>query len=195
LGAVARLIYSALASLDGCVADENGNFDWAMPDEDVHAFANDLERSVGTHLYGRRMYEVMVAWETMSLEDEPEVIRDYASIWRAADKVVFSSALPEPSSARTRIERDFDVEAVREMKASSERDLGVGGPNLAAQAIRAGLVDELHLLLSPVVVGRGTRWLPDDVRLDLELLDEQRFGNGTVHLHYRIASVAPSVEG
>jgi dihydrofolate reductase len=195
LGAVARLIYSALASLDGCVADENGNFDWAMPDEDVHAFANDLERSVGTHLYGRRMYEVMVAWETMSLEDEPEVIRDYASIWRAADKVVFSSTLPEPSSARTRIERDFDVEAVREMKASSERDLGVGGPNLAAQAIRAGLVDELHLLLSPVVVGRGTRWLPDDVRLDLELLDEQRFGNGTVHLHYRIASVAPSVEG
>jgi dihydrofolate reductase len=195
LGAVARLIYSALASLDGCVADENGNFDWAMPDEDVHAFANDLERSVGTHLYGRRMYEVMVAWETMSLEDEPEVIRDYASIWRAADKVVFSSALPEPSSARTRIERDFDVEAVREMKASSERDLGVGGPNLAAQAIRAGLVDELHLLLSPVVVGRGTRWLPDDVRLDLELLDEHRFGNGTVHLHYRIASVAPSVEG
>jgi dihydrofolate reductase len=195
LGAVARLIYSALASLDGCVADENGNFDWAMPDEDVHAFANDLERSVGTHLYGRRMYEVMVAWETMSLEDEPEVIRDYASIWRAADKVVFSSTLPEPSRARTRIERDFDVEAVREMKASSERDLGVGGPNLAAQAIRAGLVDELHLLLSPVVVGRGTRWLPDDVRLDLELLDEQRFGNGTVHLHYRIASVAPSVEG
>lgn len=195
MGAVARLIYSALASLDGCVADENGNFDWAMPDEDVHAFANDLERSVGTHLYGRRMYEVMVAWETMSLEDEPEVIRDYASIWRAADKVVFSSTLPEPSSARTRIERDFDVEAVREMKASSERDLGVGGPNLAAQAIRAGLVDELHLLLSPVVVGRGTRWLPDDVRLDLELLDEQRFGNGTVHLHYRIASVAPSVEG
>ncbi|HEY7660887.1 MAG TPA: dihydrofolate reductase family protein [Actinomycetota bacterium] len=192
---MARLIYSALASLDGCVADENGNFDWAMPDEDVHAFANDLERSVGTHLYGRRMYEVMVAWETMSLEDEPEVIRDYASIWRAADKVVFSSTLPEPSSARTRIERDFDVEAVREMKASSERDLGVGGPNLAAQAIRAGLVDELHLLLSPVVVGRGTRWLPDDVRLDLELLDEQRFGNGTVHLHYRIASVAPSVEG
>ena len=182
---MARLIYSAISSLDGYVADRDGDFDWAAPDEEVHAFVNDLERGVGTHLFGRRMYEVMVAWETMSLADQPDVMRDFAELWRAADKVVYSTTLESVSSARTRLERDFDPDAVRRMKATSERDISVGGPGLAAHAIRAGLVDELHLFLTPIVVGGGTRSLPDDVRVRLELLDERRFGNGVVHLHYR----------
>jgi dihydrofolate reductase len=183
---MAKLIYSAIASLDGYVADADGNFDWAVPDEEVHTFVNDLERSIGTYLYGRRLYEVMVAWETDDmLAGQPPFIRDYAEIWRAADKIVCSTTLPAVSSARTRLERSFDPEAVRQMKSTSERDLSVGGPGLAAQAIRAGLVDECHLFLAPVAVGGGTRVLPDDVRLPLELLDERRFGNGVVHLHYR----------
>ena len=179
------LIYSAITSLDGYVADRDGNFDWAEPDEEVHTLVNDLERQVGTYLYGRRMYEVLVAWETMDLADQPPFIRDYAGIWRAADKIVYSTKLQAVSSARTRIERGFDPEAVRQMKASAGRDLGVGGPHLAARAIEAGLVDEFHLFLTPIVVGGGTRALPDDVRVKLELLDERRFGNGVVHLHYR----------
>ena len=179
------LIYSAITSLDGYVADRDGNFDWAEPDEEVHTLVNDLERQVGTYLYGRRMYEVLVAWETMDLADQPPFIRDYAGIWRAADKIVYSTKLQAVSSARTRIERDFDPEAVRQMKASSGRDLSVGGPHLAARAIEAELVDEFHLFLTPIVVGGGTRALPDDVRVKLELLDERRFGNGVVHLHYR----------
>ena len=182
---MAKLIYSALTSLDGYVADEDGNFDWAEPDEEVHTVVNDLERQVGTYLYGRRMYEVLVAWETLDLADQPPFIRDYAEIWRAADKIVYSTTLETVSSARTRIERDFDPEAVRQMKASAGRDLSVGGPHLAAQAIEADLVDEFHLFLTPIVVGGGTRALPDDVRVKLELLDERRFGNGVVHLHYR----------
>jgi dihydrofolate reductase len=182
---MARLIYSTISSLDGYVADEEGKFGWAAPDEEVHAFVNDLERPIGTHLYGRRMYEVLVAWETMDTTDEPPVMGDYAEIWRGADKVVYSRSLESPSSARTRIEREFDPEAVRQMKASADRDLSVGGPELAAQALRAGLVDECHLLLSPVLVGGGKQSLPDDVRLKLELLDERRFANGVVHLHYR----------
>jgi dihydrofolate reductase len=182
---VAKLIYSAIASLDGHVADENGNFDWAEPDEEVHRFVNDLERPVGTHLYGRRMYEVMVFWETAGRADHPPFARDYAAIWRAADKVVFSKTLEAVSSARTRIERDFDPEAVRQLKAAADRDLIVGGPGLAAQAIKAGLVDEYHLFVAPIVVGGGTRSLPDNVRRGLELLDERRFGNGMVHLRYR----------
>src|SRR3954471_4325179 len=133
-----KLIYSSIASLDGYVADQEGNFDWAAPDEEVHAFVNDLERSIGTHLFGRRMYDVLVAWETMDTDGEPPVMRDYAEIWRAADKLVYSRTLEKASSARTRIERDFDPEAVRQMKASAERDLSVGGPDLAAQAFRAG---------------------------------------------------------
>jgi dihydrofolate reductase len=184
---VARLIYSAITSLDGYVADEEGNFDWAAPDEEVHSFVNDLERPVGTYLYGRRMYEVMVYWETAHTLAEQPVIRDFAEIWRAADKLVFSKTLEQASSARTRIEREFDPEAVRRMKASAERDLSVGGPDLAAQAIKAGLVDELQLFLTPVVVGGGKQALPDGVRLQLELLDERRFGNGVVYLHYRIS--------
>ena len=183
---MAKLIYSAITSLDGYVADEDGNFDWAAPDEEVHSFVNDLERSVGTYLYGRRMYEVMVFWETAhTLADQPPFIRDFADIWRAADKIVYSKTLETVSSAKTRIERDFDREAVRQMKASAERDISVGGPGLAAQAIEAGLVDECHLFLTPIVVGGGKKSLPDDVWLRLELLDERHFGNGVVHLHYR----------
>jgi dihydrofolate reductase len=182
---MAKLIYSAITSLDAYIADQDGNFDWAEPDEEVHTFVNDLERSAGTYLYGRRMYEVMVAWETLALDDQPPFMRDYAEIWQAADKIVYSRTLETISSARTRIERAFDPEAVRQMKTSAERDLLVGGPNLAAQAMEAGLVDEWHLFVSPVVVGGGTRYLPDDVRLDLELVDERRFAGGMVHLRYR----------
>lgn len=181
---MARLIYSAITSLDGYVADEDGNFDWAAPDEEVHAFVNDLEQSVGTYLYGRRMYEVMVAWETMPLTGEPNVVRDFAEMWRTADKVVYSTTLETTSSARTRIERDLDPEAVRQMKTTAGPDISVGGPGLAASAIKAGLVDECHLFLTPILVGGGTRSLPDDVRVKLELLDERHFRNGVVYLHY-----------
>ena len=182
---MARLIYSAITSLDGYVSDEHGNFDWAEPDEEVHAFVNDLERSIGTHLYGRRMYEVMVAWEAMDLAGEPVVMRDYAQIWRAAEKIVYSRTLDKVSSARTRIERDFDLQAIRQMKAAAARDITVGGPHLAAQAMKAGLIDELHQFVTPIVVGGGNRFLPDGVRVKLELVDERRFGNGVLHLHYR----------
>jgi dihydrofolate reductase len=183
---MARLIYSANTSLDGYVADETGKFGWSEPDEEVHSFINDLERTIGTHLYGRGMYEVLVAWETLDTSSEPPYIEDYAQVWRDADKIVYSRTLESPSSARTRIERDFDPESVHQLKAQAERDLAIGGPELAAQAIKAGLVDEYHLFLSPVVVGDGKRALPDDVRVELELLDEHRFGNGVVHLHYRL---------
>jgi dihydrofolate reductase len=182
---MAKLIYSTITSLDGYVADEDGNFDWAAPDEEVHSFVNDLERPVGTYLYGRGMYEVMVAWETMdTVPDQPPVVQDYAEIWQAADKIVYSKTLETPSSARTRIEPDFDPAAVRQLKTQAERDISVGGPELAAQAIKAGLVDEFHLFLVPIVVGGGNQALPDHVRLKLELLDERRFGNGVVHLRY-----------
>jgi dihydrofolate reductase len=182
---MAKLIYSAITSLDGYVADEDGNFDWAEPDEEVHTFINDLERRVGTYLYGRRMYEVMIAWETITLADQPPFIQDFAEIWQAADKIVYSKTLETVSSARTRIEPDFDPEAVRQMKALAGRDITVGGPHLAAQAFKAGLVDECHLFVAPIVVGGGKRSLPNDVRLKLELLDERRFGIGVVHLRYR----------
>ena len=183
---MAKLIYSAITSLDGYTADANGDFDWLAPDEEVHAFVNDLERPVGTYLYGRRMYDVMVAWETMDTQpDEPPVIRDYTQIWQAAEKVVYSRTLEATSSARTRIERDFEPDAVRTLVADSARDVAVGGPGLAGQAIAAGLVDEYHLFVSPVVIGGGTAALPDSVRLELELVSERRFGNGVVHLHYR----------
>jgi dihydrofolate reductase len=183
---MATLIYSAITSLDGYVADEDGNFDWAAPDEEVHAFVNDLERQAGIYLYGRRMYETMVFWETAhTLADRPPVVEEFAEIWQSADKIVYSKTLETVSSARTRIERDFDPEALRQLKARAVRDITVGGPDLAAQAIKAGLVDEYHLFVTPVVVGGGTRALPNGVRVDLELLDERRFGSGVVHLHYR----------
>jgi dihydrofolate reductase len=183
---VGKLIYSAIASLDGYIEDADGKFDWAEPDEEVHAFINDLERPVGTHLLGRRLYEVMVYWETVTLTGQPAYIRDFAEIWRAADKVVYSKTLKAVSSANTRIERDFDPEAVRELKAAAARDLIVGGPALAAPAFEAGLVDEVHLFLAPILVGGGKHSLPDDVRMELELLDERRFGSGMVYLDYRV---------
>jgi dihydrofolate reductase len=183
---MAKLIYSAIASLDGYVADEDGNFDWAAPDDEVHAFVNDLERPIGTYLYGRRMYETMVYWETAhTVADQSRAMQDYAAIWQSADKVVYSKTLDTVSSARTRIEREFDPEAVRRLKAEARRDISMGGPTLAGAAIEAGLVDECHLFVVPAVVGGGKRSLPDDVRLDLELLDERRFAGGVVHLHYR----------
>jgi len=182
---VSGLIYSVIMSLDGYIADEDGNFDWAAPDEEVHKFVNELERPLGTYLYGRRMYEVMVYWETAhEVAGQPPFIEDFARIWQGANKIVFSRTLDSVSSARTRIERDFDPEKVRQMKAAVGQDISVGGPDLAGQAIKAGLVDELHLFVTPVVVGGGKRALPDDVRLKLELLDERRFGSGVVHLHY-----------
>ncbi|MCA1709596.1 MAG: dihydrofolate reductase family protein [Actinobacteria bacterium] len=183
-----KLIYSVLSSLDGYFEDEEGGFDWAAPDDEVHAFVNDLERPIGTYLYGRRMYETMVFWETVSTEtDEPAVFWDYAGIWRAAEKIVYSRTLQTPSSARTRIEREFEPDAVRQLKLSSTADISVGGGELAGQAIGAGLVDECHLFLCPIVVGGGKRSLPDNVRAQLELLDERRFENGVVHLHYRVS--------
>ncbi len=183
---MANLIYTAITSLDGYVADEGGNFDWAAPDEEVHAFVNDLERPIGTYLYGRRMYEVMTYWETgHAVAGQPPSAMDYAGIWQAADKVVYSMTLVTASTAKTRIERDFDPEEVRDMKASADRDLSVGGPGLAARAIESGLVDELHRFITPIVVGGGTRWLPHGVRIELELADERRFDSGVVFLRYR----------
>lgn len=181
-------VYSSIASVDGYVADERGNFDWAMPSEEVHAVVNDLSRPVGTFLLGRRMYEVLSAWDTIDAEGEPDVIGDFKDIWLAADKVVYSRTLDEVTTARTRIEREFDPEAVEAMKASSDRDVAIGGPELAAQALRAGLVDELQLFAVPAIVGGGTRFLPDGLRLDLELREERRFENGTVLLRYRVVS-------
>jgi dihydrofolate reductase len=182
---MAKLIYSAITSLDGFVNDRAGDFEWAAPDEEVHAFVNDLERSIGTYLYGRRMYETMAVWETLDVTGEPPVMRDYAELWRKAEKIVFSATLDAVSTTRTRLERVFDPAAVRALTTRAELDVSMGGPHLAAHAIRSGLVDEYHVLLTPVVVGGGTRWLPDDVRLDLELVDERRFRGGVVHLHYR----------
>ncbi len=181
---MAKLIYSVITSLDGYIEDEDGKFDWAVPDEEVHTFINDLERPVGTYLYGRRMYETMVYWEIAhTLADHP-VEQDFTEIWQAAEKIVYSTTLEEVSSARTRIERDLDPEAIRGMKASAERDISVGGPDLAAQAFRARLVDECHLFVAPIVVGGGKPALPKDVRVKLELLDERRFGNGMIYLRY-----------
>ena len=183
---MAKLIYTAIASLDGYVNDEQGGFDWAAPDEEVHAFVNDLERPLGTYLLGRRMYEVLRYWETAPGEgDALAVERDYAGIWRAADKVVYSSTLPAVTTARTTLERRFDPEAVRRRTAEANADLSVGGPGLAAAAFAAGLVDEVRLLLHPVLVGGGTRALPDGVRAGLELLEERRFASGVVFLSYR----------
>ena len=183
---MAKLVYTTIESLDGYIADESGKFDWAEPDAEVHAFVNDLERPIGTYLYGRRLYEVMIYWETALTDaDHSPVTQDYARIWLAADKVVYSKTLDAVSTAKTQLERDFDPEAVRQMKDRSQRDLGIGGPHLAAQAIKAGLVDEYHFLVNPIVVGGGTPSLPDQFRATLELQDVRRFGSGVVHLHYR----------
>jgi dihydrofolate reductase len=188
---MAKLTYAAIMSLDGYIEDEGGKFDWAMPDPEVHAFVNDLERSAGTYLYGRRMYETMAVWQTVGLEiaetadppPPPEEL-DFAEMWRAADKVVYSRTLDAPSTPRTRLEREFDPEAVRRLKDAATRDLAVSGPGLAQHAFAAGLVDEVHLFVFPVVVGGGKPGLPRGVRVELDLLDERRFGNGVVHMRY-----------
>jgi dihydrofolate reductase len=186
---MAKLVYSAITSLDGYTADDNGNFDWAAPDPEVFTVINDLERGIGTYLYGRRMYETMVSWETFdAAEDQPPCVRDFAGIWRAANKVVYSRTLGAVSSARTRIERAFDPGAVLRMKETAGHDISVGGPDLASQAMAAGLVDELHLFLTPVTVGGGTPALPGHVHSLLELLGADRFVGGVVHLQYRISS-------
>jgi dihydrofolate reductase len=180
-----RLIYSAITSLDGYVADATGSFDWARPDEEVHAFVNELERPIGTYLYGRRMYEVMQYWETVPPSGDA-VEDDYADLWRSSDKVVYSRTLEAATTARTRLERSFDPEAVRALKGSVEHDLSVGGPGLGAEALRAGLVDECHVFLNPIAVGGGNPWLPDGLRIPLDLVDEHRFAGGVVHLQYRV---------
>lgn len=185
---MARLIYSAIMSLDGYTADKDGVFDWAAPDEEVFAFVKDLERPVGTYLLGRRMYETMRYWETAhTIAGQPPVALDFARIWQAADKVVYSTTLQAATSAKTRIEREFDADQVRKLKEAAARDLTVGGAHLAAQAIAAGLVDEYQLFIVPAVVGGGTRSLPGEVRLNLTLAREHRFGNGVVYLCYRPA--------
>jgi dihydrofolate reductase len=188
---VAKLIYSAISSLDGYIEDAEGKFDWAEPDDEVLAFVNDLERPVGTYLLGRRMYETMVFWESPpDLPKLPRLVQDFAEIWQKADKIVYSRTLQSASSAKTRIEREFDQAAVRQLKLTAGADITVGGAELAAQAIEAALIDEYHLFLVPFVVGGGKRSLPDSVRVNLKLVHERRFRNGTVYLQYRRANGA-----
>lgn len=186
-----KLIYAANLSLDAFLEDETGSFDWSVPDEDMHAFWNEHERHIGTSLYGRRMYETMRVWETDDwLADEPPVIREYADIWRDADKIVYSTSLDDVSTARTTIQRTFDPEAVRQLKEASSSDLSIGGPGIAAEAFRHGLVDECVLLLLPVVVGGGKPGLPRGARLDLDLLDHRRFDNGAIYVRYAVRNHA-----
>lgn len=185
---MAKLIYSMLMSLDGYIEDKNGDFGWGVPeDEEVHTYINELAAPVGTYLYGRRMYETMVYWETAhGIPDQPPFVLDWASQWQAAEKIVYSRTLAEPRSARTRIEREFDPDAIRRLKANADHDISVDGPELAAQAVRNGLVDEFHLIFCPVIVGGGKPFFPQGVRLDLELIEERHFGNGVVVLRYAV---------
>jgi dihydrofolate reductase len=184
---MAKLIYTAIASLDGYVEDDEGKFDWAAPDPEVHAYVNELERPIGTYLYGRRMYETMVFWQDVDAGvDQAAETRDFAEIWRAAEKVVYSRTLQKVSGPRTRIERNLDPDAVRRLKATSSADITIGGAELAGQAFAAKLIDECHLFLGPIVVGAGKRALPDNLHAQLELLDERRFTSGVVHLRYRV---------
>ncbi len=184
---MASLISFGITSLDGYIADRDGNFDWSMPDEEVHSFVNDFQRPIGTYLYGRRLYDVMAGWETMP--EDNAITADFAAQWRAADKIVYSTTLDSVSTSRTRLERQFDPTAVRALKDSADTDISIGGSALAGQALRAGLVDEVHQLISPVVIGGGTSFLPD-IRLNLELLDQRRFGNGVVYVRYRVIPAA-----
>jgi dihydrofolate reductase len=184
---MARLIYSALSSLDGYIEDKDGNFDWAAPDEELHKFINNLERTAGTHLYGRRMYETLMDWETdPALAADSPITRDFAEIWQAADKIVYSRTLQAVPTRKTQLERNFDPEAIRQLKRTAEQDILIGGPELAAHAFRSGLIDECQLFLTPIIVGGGKPSLPDNIRLDLELLEERRFGNGVVFLRYQV---------
>jgi dihydrofolate reductase len=189
---MARLIYSAIASLDGYVEDAGGHFDWAAPDEQVHSFVNDLERPIGTYLYGRRMYETLLPWETTPLNDQPAFAREFTEIWRGAEKIVYSRSLRSARSAKTTIERNFDPEAVRRLKAAAREDLTIGGADLAGQALRAGLVDELQFFAVPILVGGGKRWLPKGVHLDVQLEDTHRFANGTLYANYRLNGQVPA---
>jgi len=183
---MAHLIYSAISSLDGYIEDTDGNFDWAMPNEEVHRFINNLERTAGTYLYGRRMYETMMVWETdPNLAADSPLTQDFAEIWQAADKIVYSKTLETVSTRKTKLERNFVPEAIQQLKEATQHDILIGGPELAAHAFRSGLVDECHLFLTPILVGGGKQSLPEDVRLELELLEERRFGNGMVFLRYR----------
>jgi len=183
---MAHLIYSAISSLDGYIEDTDGNFDWAMPNEEVHRFINNLERTAGTYLYGRRMYETMMVWETdPNLAADSPLTQDFAEIWQAADKIVYSKTLETVSTRKTKLERNFVPEAIQQLKEATQHDILIGGPELAAHAFRSGLVDECHLFLTPILVGGGKQSLPEDVRLELELLEERRFGNGMVFLCYR----------
>ena len=183
---MANLIYAGITSLDGYVVDTDGNFDWAAPDAEVHAFVNELERPVGTYLYGRRMYEVMRYWDTALEQADHPAEQEYARIWQAADKIVYSGTLTAADTARTRLERTFDPARVRDLKASSAADLSVGGPHLAADALRAGLVDDVWQILAPTLVGGGTAMFPDRLRMGLELRDERRFASGFVYLRYAV---------
>ena len=186
---MAQLIYSAISSLDGYIEDRDGNFDWAMPDEEVHRFINDLERTVGTYLLGRRMYEIMMVWETdPNLAADSPLTQDFAQIWQAADKIVYSKTLAAASTRKTQIERNFNPEAIKQLKKTAQQDISIGGPELAAHAFQSGLVDECHLFLTPIIVGGGKPSLPENVRLELELLEERRFGNGMVFLRYRTSA-------
>ncbi|MEZ0110120.1 dihydrofolate reductase [Catenulispora sp. EB89] len=183
---MAKLIYSAIASLDGYVEDETGDFQWAAPDAEVHAFVNDMERPIGTYLYGRRMYETMAYWEIVDRETQSAESQDFTDVWRAADKIVYSRTLQTPSTTRTRIESAFEPAAVRQLKESASSDLSIGGAEIASVALAAGLVDELQLILNPIIVGGGKPALPDGFRVGLELLDERRFKAGVVYLRYRL---------
>lgn len=183
---VSKLVYSAIASLDGFVEDANGRFDWAAPDVEVHAFVNDLERPIGTYLYGRRMYQTMLFWESADAGDGSAVSGDYAEIWRAADKIVFSRTLRDVASARTTILREFESHAIESLKQSSATDISIGGAELAAHAMRAGLVDECHLFLAPVIVGGGKPALPRNLNAQLQLRDQHAFDSGFVHLQYEV---------
>ncbi len=183
---MAQLIYSAMTSLDGYMEDRHGKFDWAAPDEEIHAYINNLEREFGIYLYGRRMYETMMGWETdPGFAATSPTMRDYAEIWQAAEKIVYSKTLQAASTRKTRIERDFDLEAIKKLKSAAESDITIGGPDLAAHAFKAGLIDECRLFIVPIIVGGGKKSLPDDIRLELKLVEECRFGNGMVYLRYQ----------
>ncbi len=188
---MAKLVYTAMASLDGFVADEHGGFDWAAPDDDVHARVNDVQRDAGTLILGRRMYDVLAAWEDLETEGAPKVVQDFAQIWRGQDKVVYSKTLDRARTSRTRLVRDFDADELRRLKVESARDLAIGGPHVAALAFEAGLVDEIHLYLLPVLVGGGNAALGAAVKTDLELIDIERFSGGAVHLHHRVRRPGP----
>ena len=184
---MAKLVYGTNTSLDGYIEDANGDFDWSEPGEDLHRFFNDLVAGAGTFVYGRRLYETMAVWETdPSLAAQDDVLRRFAEAWQDADKLVYSRTVSEAATRRTRIERDFDAEQVRSLVAAADRDVLIGGAEIAAHALRAGIVDEYLVALHPVIVGSGKPALPDGLFLELELLDERRFSSGVVALRYRI---------